>query len=179
MTELDEHGRQEPPLAADEAATLTGFLDYQRATLAWKCAALDSEGLNTRAASSSMTLGGILKHMALVEDGWFSRCLHDREYHSPWDAVDWKADADWEWHTAARDSPGELRAVWQEAVGRSRSLVDDALARGGLGQLAQRAWPDGRAPSLRWILCHIIEEYARHNGHADLIRESIDGETGE
>jgi hypothetical protein len=64
-------------------------------------------------------------------------------------------------------------------VDRSRSLIDDALTRGGLGQLARRTWPDGRAPSLRWILCHMIEEYARHNGHADLIRESLDGETGE
>jgi hypothetical protein len=64
-------------------------------------------------------------------------------------------------------------------VDRSRSLADDALTRGGLDQLARRTWPDGRAPSLRWILCHMIEEYARHNGHADLIRESVDGETGE
>ncbi len=179
MTDVDEHGRPEPPPAADEAATLIGFLDYQRATLAWKCAGLDSGGLNTRVAASSMTLGGLLKHMALVEDGWFSHSLYGREYHSPWDAVDWKADSDWEWHTAAHDSPEELRAIWQEAVDRSRSLVADALTRGGLGQLAQRTWPDGRAPSLRWILCHMIEEYARHNGHADLIRESIDGETGE
>jgi Protein of unknown function (DUF664) len=69
MAEPDEHGRPEPPLAADEAATLTGFLDYQRATLAWKCAGLDSDGLSTRTAASAMTLGGILKHMALVEDG--------------------------------------------------------------------------------------------------------------
>jgi uncharacterized damage-inducible protein DinB len=179
MTELDEHGRPEPPLAADETATLLGFLDYQRATLAWKCAGLDSDGLGAQVAASSMTLGGILKHMALVEDGWFSRSLHGREYHAPWDTVDWEADRDWEWHTAAHDSPEDLRAIWQEAVARSRSLADDALTRGGLDQLAQRTWSDGRAPSLRWIVCHMIEEYARHNGHADLIRESIDGETGE
>jgi uncharacterized damage-inducible protein DinB len=179
VTELDEHGRPEPPLAADETATLIGFLDYQRATLAWKCAGLDSDGLNTQVAASSMTLGGILKHMALVEDAWFWRSLYCREYHSPWDTIDWKEDPDWEWRTAASDSPEELRAIWQEAVDRSRSLVADALTRGGLDQLAQRTWPDGSAPSLRWILCHMIEEYARHNGHADLIRESVDGETGE
>jgi hypothetical protein len=64
-------------------------------------------------------------------------------------------------------------------VSRSRSLVQEALAGGGLEQLARETWPDGRAPSLRWILVHMIEEYARHNGHADLIRESIDGQTGE
>ena len=124
--------------------------------------------------------GGILKHMALVENGWFSRALHGREYTPPWDAVDWQADPDWEWHTAAGDTPEELFALWQRAVEQSRADVAEVLDSGeGLGRLAKRTWPDGRAPSLRWILCHMIEEYARHNGHADLLRESIDGATGE
>jgi hypothetical protein len=69
--------------------------------------------------------------------------------------------------------------MWQEAVERSRAAVQEALADGGPGRLAARRWPDGRSPSLRWILCHMIEEYARHNGHADLLRESVDGATGE
>jgi hypothetical protein len=64
-------------------------------------------------------------------------------------------------------------------MARSRSLVAEALAGGGLEQLAQYRWPDGRAPSLRWVLLHTIEDHARHNGHADLIRESVDGLTGE
>ena len=180
VTELDEHGRPEPPAAADEVATLLGFLDYQRATLAWKCSGLDAAGLRATTAASTMTLGGILKHMALVEDGWFSRSLLGREYSSPWDAVDWTADPDWEWHTAAGDSPGELFALWQRAVEQSRADVAEVLDSGdGLGRLAKRIWPDGRSPSLRWILCHMIEEYARHDGHADLLRESIDGATGE
>ena len=179
MTELDEHSRPEPPLDGDETATLLGFLDYQRATLAWKCAGLDAAGLNTAVAASTMTLGGMLKHMALVEDGWFSRSLHGRDYQPPWNTVDWKADRDWEWHTAALDAPEQLRDLWQDSVTRSRACVDRALAAGGLDQMAKRTFPDGSAPSLRWILCHMIEEYARHNGHADLIRESIDGETGE
>jgi uncharacterized damage-inducible protein DinB len=179
MTDLDEHGRPEPPLAADETATLLGFLDYQRATLAWKCAGLDEGALNTKVAASTMTLGGMLKHMALVEEGWFSRSLHGREQQPPWDAVDWDADPDWDWHSAALDSPDQLRALWQESVARARECVAEALAEGGLDQLAKRTWPDGSAPSLRWILSHMIEEYARHNGHADLIRESVDGETGE
>jgi uncharacterized damage-inducible protein DinB len=179
MTDIDEHGRPEPPLAGDEAATLLGFLDYQRATLAWKCAGLDTAGLNATVGVSTMTLGGLLKHMALVESDWFSRWLHARDQQPPWNAIDWKADPDWEWRTAADDLPDELRTLWQDAVDQSRSLVAGALASGGLEQLAQRKWPDGRAPSLRWILCHMIEEYARHNGHADLLRESVDGETGE
>jgi uncharacterized damage-inducible protein DinB len=179
MTDLDEHGRPEPPLAADETATLLGFLDYQRATLAWKCAGLDATGLRATVGASSVTLGGLLKHLAYVEDYWFSQRLHGRDRQAPWDTVDWVADPDWEWHSAAEDSYEQLHVLWQDAVARSRSLVAEALADGGLDRPARRAWPDGRSPSLRWILVHMIEEYARHNGHADLIRESVDGSTGE
>src|SRR5579875_3715474 len=154
MTVVDGQGRPEPPVAAGETATLLGFLDYQRATLAWKCGGLDAAGLRARVAASPMTLGGMLKHLACVEHGWFVRSLHGR-------------------------APQQLRALWEAAVARSRALTAEALADGGLDRLARRTWPDGRVPSLRWILCHMIEEYARHNGHADLIRESVDGLTGE
>ena len=179
MTITDDVGRPEPPLAADEVTTLVGFLDWQRATFAWKCSGLDSEGLQAKVGSSQMTLGGMMKHLALVEDGWFSRSLHGLERSPPWDAVDWNADPDWEWRTASEDSPEELFALWEEAVSRSRSLTAEALAEGGMDTLAKRTWPDGRTPSLRWIVCHMIEEYARHAGHADILRESIDGQTGE
>ena len=179
MTDLDEHGRPEPPLAADETATLLGYLDFHRATLAWKCGGLDAAGLRATVGASSMTLGGLLKHLALVEESWFSRRLHGRELQPPWDTVDWKADPDWDWHSAADDTPEELFALWRDAVARSRSLVAEALADGGLERLAKVVWSDGRSPSLRWIVCHMIEEYARHNGHADLLRESVDGQTGE
>lgn len=179
MTTIDEQGRPEPPLAAGEADTLNGFLEYQRATLRWKCEGLDAEGLTTKVAASSMTLGGILKHMALVEDAWFARSLHDLESDDVWSSVDWKTDPDWEWHSAGSDSPAELLAMWEDAVARSRTLATEAFAAGGLDQLAKRTWPDGRAPNLRWIIVHMIEEYARHNGHADLIREAVDGSTGE
>jgi len=83
MTELDEYGRPEPPVAADGVTTLLGFLDWQRATLAWKCSALDGAGLRATTAASTMTLGGIVKHMALVEYIWFSRWLHGRWYALP------------------------------------------------------------------------------------------------
>jgi uncharacterized damage-inducible protein DinB len=179
MTDVDEYGRPEPPLVADETDTLLGFLDYQRATLAWKCAGLDAAGLRTTTAASTMTLGGLLKHLAYVEDSWFCRSLHAMDRRPPWDAVDWTADPDWDWHSAADDTPEQLHALWQESVERSRVLTAQALAEGGLDVLARRSWPDGRAPSLRWIVCHMIEEYARHNGHADLLREAIDGQAGE
>jgi hypothetical protein len=101
MTQLDEQGRPEPPLAADEAATLLGFLEFQRATLAWKCGGLDGAGLRATVGASSMTLGGMLKHLAYVEGLWCSRWLHGRDPQPPWDTVDWKADPDWDWHSPA------------------------------------------------------------------------------
>jgi pimeloyl-ACP methyl ester carboxylesterase/uncharacterized damage-inducible protein DinB len=176
---VDEHGRSEPPMNADEIGTLLGFLDYQRQTLAWKCSGVSAEDMRTTIAASTMTLGGLLKHMALVEEAWFWRRLWGRDRQPPWDVIDWDADPDWEWHSAADDTPEELFALWRSAVERSRALTADALASGGLGQRARWVAADGWSPSLRWILVHMIEEYARHNGHADLLREAIDGETGE
>ena len=176
---VDEHGRIQPLLAGDEAATLLGFLDYQRATLAWKCSGLGSEGFSTKVGASQITLGGLVKHMALVEDWWFRQWLNNEGWRPPYDAVDWESDPDWEWRTAADDSPEELLAQWQEAIERSRQLVADALQEGGMGRTARKVEEGWGSPSLRWIVCHMIEEYARHNGHADLIRESVDGETGE
>jgi uncharacterized damage-inducible protein DinB len=179
MTVIDEQGRPEPPLAAGETATLLGFLEFQRATFSWKCARLDAAGLNATVGVSPMTLGGLLRHLALVEEIWFSSRLHGQEWRPPWDAVDWSADPDWDWHSAAAESPERLFALWQEAVQRSRSLTAAALADGGLDLLAKRPNPDGGTARLRWILCHMVEEYARHNGHADLLREAVDGLTGE
>jgi uncharacterized damage-inducible protein DinB len=180
MTDFDEHGRPEPPMDGDELATLTGFLEWQRSTLAWKTAGLTAEQLNQTTAKSSMTLGGILKHMSYVEQQWFHVVLHDREPLEPWASVDWKADNDWDWHSAAQDTPEQLVALWQDDVERARKAVLEAVETGDLGQLSKRApWKDGRRTSLRWILTHMVEEYARHNGHADLLRESIDGQTGE
>src|SRR2546425_9718701 len=179
MTYLDEQGCPEPPVAGDEPATLLGSLERQRATLAWKCGGLDAAGLKATLAPSSITLGGLLKHLANVEDDYFSGRLLGRDPQPPWDTVDWDADPDWDWHSAVEDTPEQLLTLWQDAVARSRSALGDALAEGGLEQLARRTWPDGRAPSLRRILIDLIEEYARQVGHADLIRESVDGLTGE
>jgi uncharacterized damage-inducible protein DinB len=166
-------------MAGSEIDTLLGSLERQRATLAWKCADLDRSGLRATVGDSTVTLGGLLKHLAYVEDYYFSRRLWDRQLGPPWHEVDWKADQDWEWHSAADDSPDELMALWTAAADRSRASIAEALASGGPEQLARFTWPDGKSASLRRILIDLIEEYARHVGHADLIRESVDGRVGE
>lgn len=176
---IDEHGRPEPPVNAGEVEAMLGFLDYQRSTLEWRVRGLDAAGLAAATAASTMTLGGILKHMAFVEDHWFSCYLHDGPKAEPFLSADWAADNDWDWHSAAADSPAQLFDLWQAAVHRSRELVAQVMPNGGFDQLARRSWPNGDAPNLRWIMLHMIEEYARHNGHADLLREAVDGETGE
>jgi uncharacterized damage-inducible protein DinB len=179
MTQLDEQGRPQPPNAGDEVATVVGFLEFQRATFAWKCGGLDAAGLAATTAASSMTLGGLIKHLVCVEQWWFSQILHGRAPLPPWDEVDWDADRDWEWHTAAQDTPEELDTMLREAVAESRELTRTALADGGLDRLSTGETKSGETFSLRWIMLHMIEEYARHIGHADLIRESVDGLIGE
>jgi uncharacterized damage-inducible protein DinB len=173
--------RVDPPLATDEVTMLRAFLDFHRDTLRRKTAGLTSDQLNATHPPSTMTLGGMRKHLALVEDNWFSVVLLGNDDAEPWRSVDWNADRDWEWHTAADDDPALLRSLFDESVAAADRCIDVALADGGLDRLSARESRhegEGRF-SLRWILLHMIEEYARHNGHADLIRESIDGETGE
>jgi uncharacterized damage-inducible protein DinB len=179
MSLVDDQGRPEPPLASDEIETLVGFLEFQRATFAWKSSSLDAAGLKATVGASTMTLGGMLKHLAYYEDHWFSHRMRGNARRAIWDDDDWDADPDWEWNSAAEDSPETLRTLWQDAVARSREMLSETLADGGLDQLARRSLPDGRMPSVRWVVVHMIEEYARHNGHADLIRESVDGLVGE
>jgi len=179
VTHLDEQGRPEPPLEAGETDTLLGFLAYQRATLDWKSRGLDAAGLRATVGVSTITLGGLLKHIAKVEDYWFSERLRGNAIDSRWRVRGWETDPDWDWHPTAEESYEQLHARWQDAVTHSRKMVDEALTEGGLDVLARQPWSNGESPSLRWIVVHMIEEYARHNGHADLIRESVDGETGE
>jgi uncharacterized damage-inducible protein DinB len=172
--------RIDPPLQADEATTLRAFLDYQRETFRWKCRGLTQEQLAQSLPPTDMTLGGMMKHLAVVESGWFEETFAGKPQMPPFDTVDWDADRDWEWHTAKDDTPEELFALFDEAVRRADAVVDEALAGPGVeGASAETSRREGTPFSLRWIILHMIEEYARHNGHADLIRESIDGETGE
>lgn len=176
MTETPPDHRQDPPLHGDERAQILGFLDYHRETLLLKTADLSAEQLSQTLPPSSMTLGGLVKHLAYVEDNWLSEVLHGNDGAEPWRSADWEADADWEWHSAADDDPDELRGLFRETVERSRAYVD------GVALETLSARPDrrtGESFNLRWILLHLVEEYARHNGHADLLREAVDGVTGE
>lgn len=166
------------PVDADEVTTLRAFLDQFRDTLRRQCSGIGADGLAWTLQPSTMTLGGMLKHLAYVEHWWFSQVLHGHEASGIWADVDWRADEDWDWHSAVHDSPDQLRTWLDEEIAASDARIDAALARGeGLEVRAVRE-RHGSAPTLRWILVHMVEEYARHCGHADLIRESIDGRTG-
>jgi uncharacterized damage-inducible protein DinB len=170
--------RTDPPQSGSELAILRGFLDFHRRTLLRKTDGLDADQLRRTLGPSAMTLGGMLKHLAYVEHLWFVLVLQDDPAHEPWASVDWAADRDWEWTSAASDTPDQLRALLAESVARSEAIVD-ALG-DDLDRLSVRTDRHTGEPfSVRWVLVHLIEEYARHNGHADLLRESIDGATGE
>jgi uncharacterized damage-inducible protein DinB len=172
--------RVDPPTTSDEVTSLLAWLDYQRATLRRKAHGLTQAQLAQPLPPSELTLGGLVKHMALVESSWLSRRLRGEPMIAPFETVDWGADEDWEFHSAAQDTPEELAALHDASIAASDAILREALADGGLDQLS--ALPSrhyGEPFDLRWILTHLIEEYARHNGHADLIRESIDGQTGD
>lgn len=173
--------RPEPPAVAGEAETLLGFLEFLRATFAWKTDGLDDEQLRATLAPSSMTLGGLLNHLAFVEDYWFSLNVARVAPIEPFASADWDADPDYDWTSAATSTGAELRGRWEECVERSRVIVAEAIADEGAAalDLTVKRWGSDEQLTLRWILVHMVEEYARHCGHADLLRESIDGLVGE
>lgn len=163
----------EPPVAGNELDTLLGGLERIRRTLAWKCADLDAAAMATTVGTSVITLGGLLRHLTRVEELTFSAKLHDRKPSGS----DEDGDRDWAW--TADDDPAQVWRQWHAAVERSRALVAEALADGGLDRAKGHEFPGWGTPSLRRLIVDMIEEYARHAGHADLIREAIDGRVGE
>ena len=181
MTDATEPTFPGPPAAGDEITTLLGALERQRVTFAWKVGGLDEAGLAATAAASTITLGGLVKHLAFVEDFKFGTMLLGRDLPPPWNDVDWENDGDYPWSSAGQDSPDTLYTLWQGAVIRARGAVAEALEKGGLDVRIVYGYGDDPddALSLRRLIADMIEEYARHNGHADLIRESIDGLVGE
>lgn len=177
--EFDEVGRPEPPLTANELRTLLGFLDYQRATLEWKCQGLADDQLRRPLSPTSMTLAGLLSHLSYVEDYWFCVVVAEATPCEPWASTDWASDDDADWHRADALPGDQLRVEWSRAVETSRDILASELDGPGALDRVHPAWGGRGQVSVRWVLTHMIEEYARHNGHADLLREAVDGQTGE
>jgi uncharacterized damage-inducible protein DinB len=164
-----------PKRDSDESEGLVGMLDLQRATILHKCEGLDHEQLNRVHPPSTLTLAALLKHLAAVEDSWITERFCGKQMPEPWASAPYDDDEDWEFHSAVNDSPEYLRQLYAAACARSNTAIanlpPDALAPA----------PDyyGNLWNLRWVLLHLIEETARHAGHADLLRESIDGVVGD
>jgi uncharacterized damage-inducible protein DinB len=170
VDDIDDPRRQEPPFILGEREMLEGWLEYHRTTMLFKCEGLDEAGRKRRPVpTSKLSLHGLVRHMAEVERNWF-RCVLLRQPDAPsiWydddiedselvplDDADWSADL----------------AAWHAECAASRA----AAARHSLDDTGLR---HGEPCSLRWIYVHMIEEYARHNGHSDLIRELVDGSVG-
>lgn len=166
--------RHEPARTAGERAMLEGWLDYHRRTLAWKCEGLTDEQLRTASVPpSELSLMGLVRHMAEVERGWFRKVLVDED---PGPIYFTEEDPDGEFHLTAADTWQEAYGTWQAEIEAARGIA----AGFGLDDLSKGRSRSTEEPfSLRWIYTHMIEEYARHNGHADLLRERIDGATGD
>lgn len=169
--------RVDPPLRADERTSLVAFLDYHRATFLAKLDGLTDDQLRMRVGASSLSLGNLAKHLALVEDSWFQEDFLGVPMEEPWASAPFDDDRDWDFHSADADSGEYLRDLYRAACDRSRAAIADVDDLDALSKVTSKQ--DGQPFSLRWILLHMIEETARHNGHADLLREAIDGVTGE
>jgi uncharacterized damage-inducible protein DinB len=160
-----------PPLVADEREMLRAFLDYHRATLAMKCDGLSDEDLRRQSMPpSTLSLLGLVRHMAEVERAWFRRTINGEDI-----PLVWSADGDFQ---VAYDATGATRKeafdAWQDEVEHARRIELAAESLDAIGHNAR----SGEDVSLRLVMLHLIHEYARHNGHADLLRESVDGTVG-
>ena len=164
--------REDPPLLGSERATLVSFLDWHRATLALKCEGLSDDQLRRQSMPpSTLSLLGLVRHLAEVERTWFRRVLAGEVVPLVYsDAGDYQVAYD-----AREADVAEAFASWRAEVEHSRRIEAAAPDLDVTGHQAK--W--GEDVSLRWVLIHMVEEYARHNGHADLLREGLDGQTGE
>lgn len=166
--------RVEPPGDADERGMVEGWLDFHRATLDLKCAGLTDEQLRRAAVKpSALTLLGLVRHMTEVERHWFARVFAGRSGDGPLYFSDEIPDGDF--RVGPADTYQEAAEAWRAQIKESR--IHTELS--SLDELSAGADRSGERYTLRWICSHMVEEYARHNGHADLIREAIDGRTGE
>jgi uncharacterized damage-inducible protein DinB len=168
--------RIDPDPGGAERDLLAQYLDYQRETVLLKAEGLDGQQLATKLPPSELTLGGLLNHLALVEDSWMEVRFRGHPDPELWIGVDWDSDPDWEFRTAADLRPEELRERYRDACQRSRQIASEAAS---LDQRSVQPLRDGRHFTLRWVLLHLIEETSRHAGHADFLRQALDGTVGE
>ena len=159
-----------------EREMLVEYLDYFRAVLRRKAEGIGDADLHRAIAPSTLTLGGLLRHMTVVELGWFRQTLLAEPPPEPWASAPWADDHDWELTSAPTVPTAQIFADFDDAITQSREAVATIAA---LDEIAANPRQNGEAVDLRWILIHMVEEYARHCGHADFIREAIDGATGD
>ncbi|NHA68308.1 DinB family protein [Phycicoccus flavus] len=164
------------PDTGDERAQLLGFLAGQRDALRRKCTGVDAAGLSAAHPPSTLTLGALLHHAAYTEDWWFTVCVGGGEMPPIWQALDVDADIDAEMTVSSTMTPDALLARYDEACARSDAVLAQVP---DLGQRARSRSGPGEPGNVRWVVLHMIEETARHAGHADLLREAVDGSTGE
>jgi hypothetical protein len=169
----------EPPFSASPAEHLVAALDRQRATFRWKAEDLEAADLAVRIGASSLTQGGLLKHLTRVEDTTFTWKLAGGPPAEPWRSTDWEATPDWDFESAADDDPATLYSEYDAAVARSRDILAARLADGGLEQTVHWGKEHDIEVSLGRIVADLVEEYGRHTGQADLLREAVDGRVGE
>ena len=169
--------RQDPdPTTTSERDSLGQYLDYQRETILLKADGLTKAQLAQRIPTSDLTLAGILYHLALVEEGWFEVDFLGHQHREDFEGIDWDADPNYEFRTALEREPDWLRRRYRDACDRARQVTAGA---GSLDDVSVSTRVGGKPFTLRWVMLHLIEETARHAGHADLLREAIDGAVGE
>jgi hypothetical protein len=169
--------RQDPdPTTTSERDSLGQYLDYQRETILLKAEGLTKAQLAQQIPTSDLTLAGILYHLALVEEGWFEVDFLGHQHREDFEGIDWDADPDYEFRTALEREPDWLRRRYRDACDRARLAAAGA---GSLDDVSVSTRVGGKPFTLRWVMLHLIEETARHAGHADLLREAIDGVVGE
>lgn len=169
---MDGSHRPEPPISGSEKDVLIGFLDFLRQTILWKADGLSDNELRRPHEPSGLTLLGTVKHLAYVERWWFQTMFLDADVAFPW--TDDDPDADW------RVEPDETTQAIRDLYRQEIEIANRIVAEHDLDEtIRSTARPEREGMQLRWVVAHMIEETARHCGHADLIRQAIDGQTGE
>lgn len=166
---------QYPPYNGSERDTIVGYLDYYREVMLDKAGGLDKDQLNTTLGPSNLTLINLIHHLAIVEHWWFWQFFAGNDQLEPWASMDFKDSPDWEFEHSDEFDPEVIIQRYRDEIDRARTIIASTDSLEQLSVMDR----NGEKRSMRWIVIHMIEETARHAGHADLIRESIDGETGD